>query len=148
MNGSPAAILVADDGALNRILFTTTLEELGYEAETAENGVEALEKLRERPYDVLLLDLLMPELDGFGVLSAMKEDSAFDNTDVIIVSAMDDLESVIRCLEAGASDYLPKPFDPVLLRVRLNASLLRKRLRACEEENARLRERLKERGEP
>ena len=131
MTEPPAAggtILVVDDDFLNRTLLTASLGEQGWESETAENGAIALEMLRSGSYDVVLLDLLMPEMDGFEVLAVMKGDPALRHLPVIVISALDEMDSVVKCIEMGATDYLPKPFDPVLLRARVNASLAEKRL--------------------
>jgi DNA-binding response OmpR family regulator len=98
----------------------------------AENGVQALEMLSSETFDIVLLDLMMPELDGFQVLERMKGDSAQREIPVIIISALDEMESILRCIEMGATDYLSKPFDAGLLRARLNASLAQKRLRDIE----------------
>jgi two-component system cell cycle response regulator len=125
-------MLVVDDDFLNRMLLVTSLEEQGFEAEMAEDGLQALELLRSRPFDVVLLDLLMPEMDGYATLAEIKQDPALQHLPVIIISALDEMESVIRCIEMGATDYLPKPFDPALLRARINASLATKRLRDLE----------------
>ncbi|MGB8647522.1 MAG: response regulator [Anaerolineae bacterium] len=125
-------MLVVDDDFLNRTLLSTNLQEQGYDVVEAENGMEALEKLRTSLYDVVLLDTLMPEMDGFQVLAEIKKDSALQYLPVIVISALDDMESVIRCIEMGATDYLAKPFDPALLRARINASLASKRLRDLE----------------
>jgi len=121
-------ILVVDDDASDRILLVTSLEEQGYIAEVAENGWRALEKLRAQSFDVVLLDLLMPKMDGFQVLERMKADNILQHIPVIVISAVDEMESVIRCIEMGATDHLPKPVDPVLLYARINASLVTKRL--------------------
>ncbi len=129
---SPGTILVVDDDSLNRLLLATSLEEQGYEIVAAENGIEALALLQERVFDTVLLDLIMPEMDGFQVLERLKSDSVLRHIPVIIISALEDLESVVRCIEMGATDYLPKPFDPVLLKARLNASLASKRMHDLE----------------
>ena len=84
--------------------------------------------LRSRPFDLVLLDIVMPLADGFQVLAAMKDDPALRHVPVIVISAVEDMESVVRCIEMGAEDYLPKPFDPALLRARINAGLAKKRL--------------------
>jgi two-component system cell cycle response regulator len=125
-------ILVVDDDLINRLVLSTNLQEQGYEVATAENGRQALDMLGSQPFDVVLLDLVMPELDGFQVLEHMKRDSAQREIPVIVISALDEMESIIRCIEMGATDYLPKPFDASLLRARLNASLADKRLRDIE----------------
>jgi class 3 adenylate cyclase len=120
---------------LNRLLLATTLQEQGYIVQTAENGLEALEKMRGYPFDVILLDLLMPELDGYQVLEIIRDDNILRHIPVIVVSALDEMDSVIRCIEMGATDYLTKPFDPVLLKARLNASLANKRLHDAEQKH-------------
>lgn len=132
MTTAPGVILVVDDDMLNRVVLSTNLQEQGYEVATAENGREALDMLESRPFDVVLLDLLMPEMDGYQVLEQMKRDNIQREIPVIIISALDEMESVLRCIEMGATDYLPKPFDAGLLRARLNASLANKRLRDIE----------------
>ncbi len=118
---SPGTILVVDDDLLNRILLSTNLREDGYTVALAEDGRQALEMLGAQPYDVVLLDLLMPEMDGYQVLAQMKANSSWRNIPVIIVSSLDEMESILRCIEMGATDYLPKPFDPALLHARINA---------------------------
>ncbi|MGA2489362.1 MAG: response regulator [Anaerolineales bacterium] len=131
---SNGMILVVDDDPLNRLVLSTNLQEQGYEVATAENGFQALERLGSQAFDVVLLDLIMPELDGFQVLEKMKGDSRQREIPVIVISALDEMESILRCIEMGATDYLPKPFDAGLLRARLNASLADKRLRDIERE--------------
>jgi signal transduction histidine kinase len=116
-------ILVVDDEMLNRVLLSTNLQESGYIVETAEDGQQALEMLGTRPFDVVLLDLIMPRMDGYQVLAQMKGDDALRRIPVIVISSMDEMESVVRCIEMGATDYLTKPFNPVLLHARLKASL-------------------------
>jgi adenylate cyclase len=126
-------VLVVDDDALNRMLLATNLEEQDYVVVTAENGRKALDLLRAQPFDVVLLDLLMPEMDGYQLLEHMKSDNILRHLPVMIISALDEMDSVIRCIEMGATDYLTKPFDPVLLRARLNASLANKRIHDMEQ---------------
>jgi adenylate cyclase len=130
-------ILVVDDDPLNRSILRRGLERQGHGVTTAEDGLEALAAMRAGEVDLVLLDIVMPNLDGFGVLDAMKADPALRDIPVIMISAVDDHESVIRCIEAGAEDHLPKPFDPVLLRARINAGLARKRLHALERDRLR-----------
>lgn len=130
--GPPGRVLVVDDTAINRKLLVAALTELGHEAHAAENGRRALEMLRaagDGPdgYDVVLLDLLMPVLDGYATLAGIKADPALGHLPVIMVSAVPELESVVRCIELGATDYLPKPFSSAMLRARLRASLAAKR---------------------
>jgi CheY-like chemotaxis protein len=125
-------ILVVDDSRLNRIKLARSLQEQGYEVAEADDGGPALELLRAQPFDVVLLDILMPEMDGYQVLETMKADAGLRDIPVIVISAVDEMDSVVRCIEMGAADYLPKSFDPALLRARLNASLAGKRLRDLE----------------
>jgi adenylate cyclase len=134
---SPGSVLVVDDDRVNRILLTRRLEREGHRVSAAENGRTALRLMGENPPDVVLLDIVMPELNGVSVLERMKGDSVLRHVPVIMISAVDDIESVVRCLEMGAEDYLPKPFDPVLLRARINAGLTKKRLHELEREHVR-----------
>mgnify|MGYP000895778300 CR=1 FL=1 len=126
--------LVVDDDLLNRMLLTTSLEEQGHEADTAVDGEVALAMMAVSTYDVVLLDVVMPGIDGHEVLQRMKQDFALRNIPVIMVSALDEMASVIKSIELGAEDYLPKPFDPVLLRARVNACLQKKWFRDQEVE--------------
>ena len=126
---APGKILLADDNRMNRLLLGRGLEQQGHTVDFAEHGREALDLLRERRFDVLLLDVLMPELDGYGVLEELKSDLQLRDIPVIMTSALDELDSVVRCVEMGAEDYLTKPINPVLLNARINASLEKKRLR-------------------
>ena len=123
MKTGEARILVVDDELLNRIVLSTNLEEAGYIVETAEDGQQALGMLNTQPFDVVLLDLIMPRMDGYQVLAQMKSDDLLRRIPVIVISSMDEMESAVRCIEMGATDYLTKPFNPVLLHARLNASL-------------------------
>jgi adenylate cyclase len=134
---SGGRVLVVDDDRVNRMLLTRSLEREGHRVRCAENGVEALELLRDDPCDVLLLDILMPELDGVSVLEQVKKDPALQDVPVIMISGVDETDSVVRCIEIGADDYLPKPFDPVLLRARISAGLTKKRLHELERERLR-----------
>ena len=128
--------LVVDDSLVNRLVLVRQLEALGLEVLQAENGLAALEVLRGRPaeIDVVLLDVLMPELDGYQTLAAMKGDEAVRHIPVIIVSGVEELESVVRCIELGATDYLAKPIEPSILRARINASLSAKRMHDMEQD--------------
>ena len=137
MSDAPGEILVVDDDPLNRAVLGRSLERQGHGVSTAEDGVEALAALRAGYVDLVLLDIVMPRMDGFQVLSAMKDDAALRDIPVIMISAVDDHDSVIRCIEAGAEDHLPKPFDPVLLRARINAGLARRRLHMLERDRLR-----------
>lgn len=127
---APSRILVVDDNGLGRKKMRMAVRGLGYEADMAENGTEALQRLRAERFDAVLLDILMPELDGFGVLAELKGDEALRDIPVIIISALDDeTDSVVRAIKLGAEDFLPKSFDPVILRARLEACLTKKRYR-------------------
>ena len=130
-------VLVVDDDPLNRMLLTHSLEQEGHRVGSAASGQEALEILREKPFDVVLLDIVMPELDGVSVLERLKRDPVLQHVPVIMISAVDEIDTVVRCIEMGAEDYLPKPFNPVLLRARINAALAKKRLREVERERVR-----------
>ena len=130
---APAQILVADDVEMNRDLLARRVRRLGHEVLMAEDGVQALALLRERPVDVVLLDIMMPNMNGYEVLEAMVADERLRQVPVIMISAVDDKESIARCIGLGADDYLPKPFDPLILQARLGASLARKRLREREQ---------------
>ena len=126
--------LVVDDSRVNRLVLVRQLAALGLESLEAENGAEALEQLRATPaaIDLVLLDVIMPELDGYETLAAMKADESIRHIPVIIVSGVEELESVVRCIELGATDYLTKPINSNILRARINASLAAKRLRDLE----------------
>ena len=127
-------VLVVDDYILNRMQLKRSLEQQGHTVALAENGQQALEMLEAGSFDLVLLDILMPEVDGFEVLKRLKSDPARRNLPVIVISALDEMENVVRCIGMGAEDFLPKPFDPLLLRARLNACLEKKRLRDQEVE--------------
>src|SRR5205809_4820151 len=124
-----SSLLVVDDNSMNRIMLSRYITKLGYRPSLVENGRQALEKLQSEPFDLVLLDVQMPEMDGYQVLEQLKADPRLRDIPVIMISAVEELESVVRCIELGAQDYLPKPFNPVLLRARLTACLERKRLR-------------------
>ena len=123
-----ASVLVVDDDAINRSILARGLELDGHRVSVAENGRQALDLLHAQPFDVVLLDVLMPELDGYDTLARIVDDEKLRHIPVIMVSAVEEVESVARCLEMGAQDYLSKPFNPVLLRARINGCLMRKRL--------------------
>ena len=134
MSEDPASVLVVDDDQINRMVLARDLEREGHRVIAVEDGVRALEALRAEPFDVVLLDVLMPELDGYETLAQIEGDERRRHIPVIMVSGLEDIESVVRCLELGAADYLPKPFDPVLLRARINGCLTKKRLHDLERE--------------
>jgi adenylate cyclase len=125
----PGAILIADDNRVNRLLLGRGLEQRGHTVVFAEHGREALDLLRCRHFDLMLLDVLMPELDGYQVLAELKLDPHLRDIPVIMTSSLDELDSVVKCIEMGAEDYLTKPINPVLLNARIGASLEKKRLR-------------------
>jgi adenylate cyclase len=129
--------LVVDDSAVNRLVLVRRLETLGLDVMQAENGVQALDLLAANPggVDVVLLDVLMPELDGYQTLAAMKADESTRHIPVLIVSSVEELDSVVRCIELGASDYLTKPINASILAARINASLAAKRLHDVEQES-------------
>ena len=124
-----ARLLVADDNKVNRLLLTRNLVLLGHRVVSAENGRIALDMLRAEPYDLLLLDMEMPEMDGFQVLEQMVGDPKMRDIPVIVTSSLEGIHNVVRCIELGADDYLPKPVNPVLLKARVGSSLEKKRLR-------------------
>lgn len=139
----PARVLIVDDNSTNRKKLALAVKRLGHTTETAQDGEDGLAKLRESPFDAVLLDIVMPGLDGFGVLDAMKADPDLRDIPVIVVSALDEeIESVVRAIELGAEDFLPKTFDPVFLHARLGASLQKKRFRDTEREHMRRVDRL------
>jgi adenylate cyclase len=121
-------ILVVDDNAANRDLLSRRLQRDGYRVTSAASGVSALGLIAAESFDLVLLDLMMPGMGGFEVLSRLKADDGTRHLPLIMISALDELDSTVRCIEAGAEDYLPKPFNPVLLRARIGASLEKKRL--------------------
>ena len=133
----PAHILVVDDQEDNRSVLERRLRRQGHTVESASGGRSALELLGKQQFDLVLLDVMMPDLDGLAVLERMKADPGTRNLPVIMISALDDVASVVRCIERGAEDHLPKPFDPVLLRARISACLEKKRLRDVELEYLR-----------
>ncbi len=126
-------ILVVDDNAANRDLLGRRLVRAGHDVVEAEGGAAALALLEQEPFDLVLLDLIMPDITGYEVLCRLKTRPATKDIPVIMISALDDLDSIVRCIEAGAVDYLPKPFDPTLLYARIGSTLENKRLREREQ---------------
>ncbi len=124
-----ARLLIVDDNRVNRLLLSRSVELLGYEAAVAENGRAAMEMLGKGSYDLMLLDIEMPVMDGFEVLEAISRAPSLQDMPVIVTSSVEGVENVVRCIDLGAEDYLPKPVNPVLLRARLGSSLEKKRLR-------------------
>lgn len=110
------SVLIVDDNEMNRDTLARRLRQQGFAIEMAANGLEALDMARQKSYDLVLLDIMMPEMDGYEVLQTMKADSALRSIPVIMISALEEIESVMKCMELGAEDYLTKPFDPVLLK--------------------------------
>lgn len=122
-------LLVVDDNEINRDMLSRRLERQGYTVAVAENGRQALEMVKAQPFDLVLLDIMMPEMNGYQVLQHLKADPTLRHIPVIMISALDEMDSVVRCIEIGAEDYLPKPFNPVLLKARIGACLEKKQLR-------------------
>ena len=149
---APAKVLVVDDTEMNRDMLCALLATEGHRTAVAENGKLGLEALNANSYDLVLLDVMMPEMNGYQVLEQMKATTGLRDIPVIVLSALDEIGSVVRCIELGAEDYLPKPFDPVLLKARISACLEKKHLRdqeirlrqELEEWNKRLEERVQE----
>ena len=143
---SGPALLVVDDNEDNRYTLVQRLRRLGYaDVATAVDGREALAQLGARPFDLVLLDVMMPELNGHEVLERMRADERLRHVPVIMISALDQVDSVVRCIELGAEDYLPKPFNPVILKARVTTCLEKKLLRDQEPRGA---QQLRGGGEP
>ena len=130
----PGVLLVVDDDAINRDVLTRRLTRQGHRVETASNGEDALRLMREISFDLILLDVVMPGMDGYEVLSRIRSDDPLHHVPVIMISVVSEMQSVVRCIEAGAEDYLAKPFNPTLLKARIGACLEKKRGR--DRENA------------
>ncbi len=141
MTAAPGRLLVVDDTEANRDLLARRLRALGHGVETAVHGREALELLASKPIDLVLLDIMMPEMDGFQVLERLRADPELRTIPVIMISAVDEVDAVARAIELGATDYLPKPFNAVVLRARVTATLERKRLEDAERHHTRELER-------
>jgi adenylate cyclase len=145
------SLLVIDDDPVVRSMLSRSLEQGGHQVATARDGREGLDVARAEAFDVILLDVLMPGLDGYEVLEQLKKDRTLRHIPVLMITALDDIESAVRCIELGADDYLPKPIDPVVLGARINAGLTKKRLHDLEmqhvEEVDRLNRRLEARVE-
>jgi class 3 adenylate cyclase len=133
METAAGRVLVVDDNEVNRDLLSRQLKRQGHTPTLAENGRQALELMRKQEFDLALLDIMMPEMNGYQVLEHLKADPQLRHIPVIVISAVDDIESVVKCIELGAEDYLFKPFNQVLLRARIGASLEKKRLRDQEQ---------------
>ena len=126
-------LLVVDDDAMNREMLARRLQRSGYNVTMAENGRVALDLLKQQAFDLVLLDIIMPELNGFHTLEFIKADPKLRHLPVIMLTALDEVDSTVRCIEAGAEDYVPKPFNTIILHARINASLEKKRLRDQEQ---------------
>ncbi len=126
-------VLVVDDNQVNRDLLARRVKRQGHLISSASDGFQALKMMRTQPFDLVLLDIMMPQMNGYQVLETLKADSKLRHIPVIMISAVDDIESIVRCIELGAEDYLSKPFNPVLLKARINACLEKKRLRDQEQ---------------
>lgn len=132
-----ARILLVEDNRVNRLLLARHVELLGHQVEMAENGLAALERVQQAAFDLLLVDIEMPGMNGIELLEALREHPELRELPVIVTSAIEGMESVVRCVELGAEDYLHKPVNLVLLKARINASLERKRLRDQQRELVR-----------
>ena len=128
MSELTGSILVVDDNRMNRLMLARGLEQQGHRVSFAEHGRQALEMMRNQAFDLVLLDIEMPEMNGYEVLEHLRADPHWRDIPVIMISAVDEIDSVVRCIEMGAADYLNKPFNPVLLKARVNACLEKKRL--------------------
>lgn len=126
-------ILVVDDNRLNRVKLVHILREQGHQITEAENGRQALAALETDTFNLMLLDIVMPEMDGFQVLEQIQAENKVLDLPVIVISAQDEIDNAVRCIEMGAEDYLIKPFDTILLMARINAALEKKRLRDLEQ---------------
>ena len=133
----PARILVVDDNKVNRLLMARGLAQQGHGTAMAENGRVALEMLRSQEFDLVVLDMEMPEMDGFQVLEQLVKDTKLRDLPVVVTSSLEGIENVVRCIELGAEDFLTKPVNPVLLKARIGASLEKKRLRDMQKELVR-----------
>jgi serine phosphatase RsbU (regulator of sigma subunit) len=135
------AILVVDDNEMNRDLLSRRLRRDGHTVTVAEHGRAALDRMAKEPFDLVLLDIMMPELTGYEVLEILKADVALRDIPVVMITAATEEDSIVRCLSLGAEDHLPKPFNPAILRARVSSSLAKKRLRDTEKLYARSLER-------
>ena len=116
-------VLIVDDNEINRDMLARRLRRKDFELSMAVDGREALSMLQSKPYDLILLDIMMPEVDGYAVLKYIKKESRFHNIPVIMISALEEMDSVMKCMEIGADDYLTKPFDPDMLKAAVNRCL-------------------------
>ncbi|WP_432816646.1 adenylate/guanylate cyclase domain-containing protein [Sulfitobacter sp. JB4-11] len=128
MTDTRGHLLIVDDNKVNRLLMSRSVELLGHRASVAENGKVAMQMLQEETFDMLLLDIEMPQMDGFEVLEALKGDANLRDLPVIVTSSVEGLDNIVRCIELGADDYIPKPVNKTLLNARVSSSLEKKRL--------------------
>ncbi len=133
MSAENGSMLIVDDVEANRDLLARRLKRQGHTVAIAENGRQAIELLQNQQFDLILCDIMMPEMNGYEVLEHLKADPLLRHIPIIMISALDDMDSVVRCIELGAEDYLFKPFNPTLLKARVNACLEKKRLRDQEQ---------------
>lgn len=133
MRAEQGVLLIVDDSEMNRDLLSRRLKRQGHTVAMAENGRVALDVLRSQPFDLILLDIMMPEMNGYEMLEYLKQAPDLRHIPVIMISALDDMDSVVRCIELGAEDYLFKPFNPTLLKARIGACLEKKQLRDQEQ---------------
>jgi PleD family two-component response regulator len=142
METYPGRILVVDDHKTNRMKMSFAVKKEGHAVETAENGLEAMELLSTKPFDLVLLDIVMPEMDGYEVLERMKGDRQLRDIPVLVISSMQEMDSIVKGIQMGAEDYLPKTFDPIFLKARVDTCLEKKRFRDREVEYLRQVDRL------
>ena len=128
MSDPTGHLLIVDDNKVNRLLMSRSVELLGHRVSVAENGKIAMQMLHAEKFDMLLLDIEMPEMDGFQVLQALKDDARLRDLPVIVTSSVEGLDNIVRCIELGAEDYIPKPVNKTLLRARVNSGLVKKYL--------------------
>jgi phosphoserine phosphatase RsbU/P len=140
-NGPQHRLLVVDDNEMNRDMLSRRLQRQGFRVDLAENGQQALESISAQPFDLILLDIMMPVMNGYDLLERLKADPVLRHIPVIMITAVDDAESIARCIEMGAEDHLPKPFNPAILRARVDSALAKKRLRDREQVYAKSLER-------
>jgi adenylate cyclase len=128
MGQNPVTVLAVDDNEYNRDLLSRHLRREGYVVSLAEDGVQALEMMRAQKFDLVLLDLMMPNMDGFAVLETLQQDDELNTVPVIVISAVTDTDKLIKCLSLGAQDYLFKPLHPEYLKARIRACLEKRTL--------------------
>ena len=146
MSSERGRLLVVDDVEANRDLLARRLRQIGHVVTSVASGRAALDRIVKQEFDLVLLDIMMPEMDGYEVLARLQANPQRKHIPIIMISAIDEIESVVKCVELGATDYLPKPFNAVLLKARVNATLEKKRLRDREQLYARSLEREMEIG--